>query len=109
MLKKTLKGRFAPPALSTLSQPELSSVLGGRAYSQSSRTAAAVRTVSRQGLLTRAWRRPLFLVARRTVSRHGLLLPSAQSVVKDCWRGRGDVVGVSGMGKSLVGAGPPEA
>jgi hypothetical protein len=68
-----------------------------------------VRTVSRQGLLTRAWRRPLFLVARRTVSRHGLLLPSAQSVVKDCWRGRGDVVGVSGMGKSLVGAGPPEA
>ena len=29
MLKKTLKGGFAPPALSTLSQFELSSVLGG--------------------------------------------------------------------------------
>ena len=29
MLKKTLKGGFAPPALSTLTQPELSSVLGG--------------------------------------------------------------------------------
>ena len=32
---KTLKGGFAPPALSTLSQPELSSVLGGRTLSQS--------------------------------------------------------------------------
>jgi hypothetical protein len=49
------------------------------------------------------------LVAGRTVSRHGLLLPSAQSVVKDCWRRRGDVVGVNGMGKSLVRAGPLEA
>ena len=29
MLKKTLKGGFAPPALSTLSQFELLSVLGG--------------------------------------------------------------------------------
>ena len=29
MLKKTLKGRLAPPALSTLSQFELLSVLGG--------------------------------------------------------------------------------
>ena len=48
MLKKTLKGRFAPPALSTLSQPELSSVLGGRAHSQSSKTAAAERTVRRE-------------------------------------------------------------
>ena len=33
-----------------------SSVLGGQAHSQSSRTAAAKRTVSRQGLLARAWR-----------------------------------------------------
>ena len=33
-----------------------SSVLGGRAHSQSSWTAAAKRTVSRQGLLARAWR-----------------------------------------------------
>ena len=29
--------------------------------------------------------------------------------VRDCWRGRGDVVGVNGVGKSLVGAGPLEA
>ena len=55
MRKKMIKGRFAPPALSTLSQPELSSLLGG---------------------------------------------PSAQPV-KDCWGGRGGVVGVNGMGKSL--------
>ena len=33
-----------------------SSVLGGQAHSQSSWTAAAKRTVSRQGLLARAWR-----------------------------------------------------
>ena len=31
--------------------------------------------------------------------------PSAQ----DCWRARGGVVGVNGMGKNLVGAGPLEA
>ena len=34
--------------------------------------------------------------------------PGAQAV-RDCCRGRRGVVGVSGMGKSLVGAGPPEA
>ena len=60
MPKKTLKEGFASPALRTLTQPELSSVLGG---------------------------------------------PNAQAV-GDCWRRHGDVVGVDGMGKSLIEAGP---
>jgi hypothetical protein len=46
MLKKTLKGVFAPPALSNLSRPELSSVLGGRALSQSGTADAGVATLS---------------------------------------------------------------
>jgi len=34
--------------------------------------------------------------------------PNAQAV-GDCWRRHGGVVGVDGMGKRLVGAGPLEA
>ena len=33
--------------------------------------------------------------------------PNVQAV-RDCWRGGGGVVGVNGMGKSLVGAGSLE-
>ena len=58
MLKKTLKGVFAPPALSNLSRPELSSVLGGRALSQSGTADAGVATLSVPMALARASSEP---------------------------------------------------
>ena len=58
MLKKMLKGGFAPPALSTLSQPELSSFLGGRAPSQSGTAGAGVATLSASMAWARASSEP---------------------------------------------------
>ena len=55
MLKKSLKGGFEIPASSTLSQPELSSDLGGRALSQSWTADAGMATVTLS--VSMAWAR----------------------------------------------------